>query len=68
MTQVGKFLTLLVVAAIILALITHPAGTAGTMAVGGSVLANVLSVESGANVPAGTKGGVSYQGASVSFA
>jgi hypothetical protein len=68
-TGIGKFLTLLVVGAIIVLLVTHPAGAAGDMAVGGSVLTNVLNIEAGAgqNFPGGTTGSVKYGSTSVQF-
>ena len=67
MTTFGKWLTLLVIGAIIVLLVTHPAGSAGNMAVGGQVLSNILNIESGANVSGGTTGSVNYGGTSVSF-
>jgi hypothetical protein len=67
MTNVGKWLTILVVAAIVVALVTHPAGAAGDMAVGGSVLNTTLSVVSGKGVKGGTSGSVSYNGATAKF-
>jgi hypothetical protein len=66
-TGIGKFLTFLVVAAIVVLLVTHPAGSAGDMAVGGSVLTNVLNIESGAGVKSGTTGKVSYGSTNVAF-
>ena len=60
MTTIGKWLTLLVVGAIIVLMVTHPAGSAANMAVGGSVLTNVLNVESGANVAGGSTGAIAY--------
>lgn len=67
MTTLGKWLTLLVIGAIIVLLVTHPAGSAGNMAVGGSVLTNVLNIESGHGVGSGTAGSVSYGSTSVAF-
>jgi hypothetical protein len=67
MTKAAHIFTLLVVAAIILALITHPAGSAGDMAVGGAVLDNTLSAVSGVGVGGGVNGKVSYGGASTNF-
>ena len=69
MTQFGKWLTLLVIGAIIVLLVTHPAGAAGDMAVGGSVLTNVLNIEAGAggNFPGGTTGNVKYGSTQVQF-
>jgi len=66
-TGIGKWLTLLVIGAIIVLLVTHPAGTAGDMAVGGSVLTNVLNVESGHGVTSGTSGQVVYGSTAVNF-
>jgi hypothetical protein len=59
-TQFGKWLTLLVVGAIIVLLVTHPAGAAADMAVSGSVLSNVLSIETGQGVKGGTQGQVMF--------
>ena len=67
MTGFGKWLTLLVVGAIIVLLVTHPAGSAGNMAVGGSVLTNVLAIESGQGYTGGVTGSVNYGGTSVAF-
>lgn len=67
MTNVGKWLTILVIGAIIVLLVTHPAGAAGDMAVGGSVLTNVLNIESGHGVESGTRGAISYGSTSVNF-
>lgn len=68
MTGIGKWLTLLVIGAIVVLLVTHPAGTAGDLAVGGSVLTNVLNVESGHGVGSGSKGSVTYGSTAVAFA
>ena len=68
MTGVGKFLTLLVIGALVVLVVTHPAGAAGNMAVGGSVLTNVLNVESGHGVASGTGGSVQYGSTNVAFA
>jgi hypothetical protein len=67
MTNIGKWLTILVVASIVVALVTHPAGAAGDMAVGGSVLNTTLSVVSGKGTTAGSTGQVSYNGATAKF-
>lgn len=67
MTNIGKWLTILVTATIIVALITHPAGSAGDMAVGGAVLDKTLSITSGQGISSGTKGAVSYNGSGVYF-
>lgn len=67
MTNIGKWLTILVVAAIVVALITHPAGAAGDMAVGGSVLNTTFSVLSGKGATGGQSGQVTYNGATAKF-
>ncbi|MGH7745253.1 MAG: hypothetical protein ACREQ5_10715 [Candidatus Dormibacteria bacterium] len=67
MTQFGKWLTLLVIGAIIVLLVTHPAGAAGDMAVSGSVLTNVLNIESGHGDTGGQTGSVTYGSTKVAF-
>lgn len=54
MTTVGKVLTLLIMGALLVLIITHPAGFAQDATTGGSVLDKTLSIESGA----GNTGGV----------
>jgi hypothetical protein len=68
-TGIGKWLTLLVIGAIVVLLVTHPAGTAGDLAVGGSVLTNVLNIESGAGTGGvgGRAGSVTYGSTAVNF-
>lgn len=67
MTGFGKFLTLLVIGAILVLIVTHPAGAAGDMAIGGSVLTNVLNIESGHGVTSGTTGSIAYGSTAVNF-
>lgn len=54
MTMVGKILTLLIMGALLVLVITHPAGFAQDATTGGTVLDNTLSLETGS----GNTGGV----------
>lgn len=62
MTMVGKTLTLLILGAIIVLIITHPAGFATDATAGGSVLDNTLSLETGAGSTGGVAGSVQGTG------
>jgi hypothetical protein len=58
----GKILTLAFFVAFGVLVVTHPAGSAGDMVAGGSVLDNTLSIESGNGVASGTKGSINGVG------
>lgn len=62
MTGVGKGLTVLFFGALGVLVVTHPAGSAGDMVAGGSVLDNTLAIESGQGVTSGTKGSINGVG------
>jgi hypothetical protein len=57
-STVQKIITLLVLGAIAVLIITHPAGFASDAVAGGSVLDNTLALESGQGVTSGTSGTV----------
>lgn len=62
MTGVAKIVTLLIFGAIVVLIVSHPAGAAGDMVAGGSVLDNTLSIESGQGATGGVKGTVTGVG------
>lgn len=62
MTGGGKLITALFFGAFGVLIVTHPAGSAGDMVAGGSVLDNTLAIESGSNVSSGTKGSINGVG------
>lgn len=56
MTTAGKWITLLIIGAIILAAMTHAPGFSMATMAGGSVLDQTLLIESGNNVKQGSTG------------
>ena len=62
MTGVAKIVTLLIFGAIVVLIVSHPAGAAGDMVAGGSVLDNTLSIESGQGATGGVSGTVTGVG------
>jgi hypothetical protein len=58
MSSVSKIITLLIMGALVVLVITHPAGFAGDATAGGSVLDNTLALESGSGSSGGVKGTV----------
>lgn len=54
--MVKQVLTLLIVGALIVLIITHPGGFATGSTAGGKVLDNTLKLETGAGVPTATGG------------
>jgi hypothetical protein len=67
MTGVAKIITLLIMAAMAVLVVTHPAGAAGDAVAGGSVLDNTLAIESGTGVTSGTTGAVNTKTGALSF-
>ncbi|MGH7239265.1 MAG: hypothetical protein ACREHG_04260 [Candidatus Saccharimonadales bacterium] len=51
MTPVSKLMTLLILAALVVLIITHPGGFATDATAGGAVLNNTLSLEAGIGSP-----------------
>lgn len=56
MSTVSKIITLLILGAIGVLIITHPGGFATDATAGGSVLDNTLSLETGGSIPTATGG------------
>lgn len=66
MSTWSRILTLLVIGAIIVLVVTHPAGFATDALAGGNVLNNTLALESGQGVQGGTHGNFAFGGSTVS--
>ena len=67
MTGIAKIVSLLIFGAIIVLIVSHPAGAAGDMVAGGSVLDNTLSIESGQGAKGGVSGNVNTNTGALSF-
>ena len=67
MSNVTKIIMFLIIGAIILDLVTHPAGAAGGMVAGGSVLNKSLAIESGQGITSGTTGSVNTSTGAMTF-
>lgn len=63
MTSVAKIITLIFFLGFFVLIVTHPAGAAGDMIAGGSVLDNTLSIETGSQSQGGMHGTVNGVGA-----
>jgi hypothetical protein len=62
MTHASKILTLLIMGALFVLIITHPAGFAADSMAAGSVVNQTLLTESGSGVTSGTSGSFSLPG------
>lgn len=62
MSNVSKIITLLIMGALFVLVITHPAGFAADATAGGSVLDNTLALESGQGATGGSHGAVQFPG------
>lgn len=62
MSNVSKIITLLIMGAIGVLIISHPAGFSGDAVAGGSVLDNTLALESGQGATGGKTGTISGVG------
>lgn len=62
MSTASKIITLLIMGALFVLVITHPAGFAADATAGGSVLDNTLALESGQGQTGGQKGAVNFPG------
>jgi hypothetical protein len=65
MSTVSKVLTLLIMGALLVLVITHPAGFAADAVSGGSVLDNTLSLETGAGAQGGVNGTIPVNGGNI---
>lgn len=65
MSNVSKILTLLIMGALLVLVITHPAGFAADAVAGGSVLDNTLSLETGAGNAGGVNGTIPVTGGNI---
>ncbi|MGH7239163.1 MAG: hypothetical protein ACREHG_03745 [Candidatus Saccharimonadales bacterium] len=63
-----KIITLLIIGAIVVLIVTHPAGAAGGMVAGGSVLNKTLALESGQGIHSGVAGSVNANTGQLTFA
>lgn len=66
MSTGAKIITLLIMGALFLAVLTHPAGFASGAIAGGSVLDNTLALESGQGVTSGVHGSFSTSAGNIS--
>lgn len=67
MTNLAKILTLLILGALGVLIVTHPAGFAGASVAGGSVLDKTLAIESGQGISGGTTGSVNTNTGQLAF-